>query len=60
MKDLKKFFKGFVYAFSGICLGAKGRNMKFHLFAATLVIILGLITSISIIEWFIVLILSAR
>jgi diacylglycerol kinase len=47
-----KFFKGFGYAFSGIRDTYKTEpNFRFHFFAMILVILLGLLLSISGVEW---------
>ena len=55
---MHKFFKAFDYAWSGILYGIKAeRNLKFHLFAATVVVFTGLITGLSVMEWCIVLLL---
>jgi undecaprenol kinase len=55
---MRKFFKAFVYAWSGILFGIKAeRNLKFHLLAAVVVFLAGLFTGLSVLEWCIVLIL---
>ena len=55
-----KFFKGFKYAGQGIWSALKTeRNMKAHIFAMTIVIILGIILKISTSEWLICMILFA-
>lgn len=59
MNNLKKFINGFVYAFNGICHGAKSRNMRVHLLMATLVLITGLLVNLSLFEWMTVAILIA-
>lgn len=52
------FFKGFVYAGAGIFLALKNeRNFKLHIMAAIIVTIAALLTGMSQIEWFIILIL---
>lgn len=49
---MMRFFKGFTYAFNGIRLSVKaGGNFRFHLFAAIIVIALGLYFKISNQEW---------
>lgn len=49
---MKRFFKGFTYAFNGIRLSFKeGGNFRFHLFAALVVISLGFYFKISNNEW---------
>ncbi len=55
---MRKFFKAFDYAWSGILHGVKAeRNLKFHLLAAIVVIFAGLFTGVSLIEWSIVVLL---
>jgi diacylglycerol kinase len=53
-EEIVRFFKSFVYARNGISHGTTGRNMRIHLAAAVLVCAFGFIFSISIVEWFIV------
>lgn len=55
---MRKFFKAFDYAWSGILYGVKAeRNLKFHLVAAVTVSVAGLFTRLSVKEWCIVLLL---
>jgi len=55
---MRKFFKAFDYAWSGILYGVKAeRNLKFHLLAAIVVLFAGLYTGLSVIEWSIVVLL---
>lgn len=55
---MKKFIKGFKYAFEGIWTGLKSeRNLKIHFIVMILVIIFGFIFKISKIEWMICIIL---
>ncbi|WP_318615065.1 diacylglycerol kinase family protein [Sporosarcina sp. YIM B06819] len=55
---MRKFFKAFNYAWSGILYGVKAeRNVKFHLLATVVVMLAGLITGLSVLEWCIVLLL---
>ncbi|MBE1553718.1 diacylglycerol kinase family protein [Sporosarcina limicola] len=52
------FFKAFSYAWSGIVHALKNeRNFKFHLLATIIVVLAGLLTGLSSIEWFIIIIL---
>jgi diacylglycerol kinase (ATP) len=47
-----RFFKGFTYAYNGIRLSFKaGGNFIFHLFAAIVVILMGMYFKISNLEW---------
>lgn len=57
---LKKVIKGFGYAFEGIwtCLKSE-RNMKIHLVAALVVIILGAIFKITRTEWLVCIVFIA-
>lgn len=53
---MKKFFKGFGYAFAGLVAATKSeRNMKFHLCATVCVVAVGLWLKISSVEWLAVL-----
>ncbi|MEK5038881.1 diacylglycerol kinase family protein [Sporosarcina sp. FSL K6-3457] len=55
---MRKFFKAFDYAWSGILYGIKAeRNLKFHLLATVIVLVAGLFTGLSVMEWCIVLLL---
>lgn len=55
---MRKFFKAFDYAWNGILYGVKvERNLKFHLVAAIVVILVGFFTGLSVIEWSIVVLL---
>lgn len=57
---MRTFFKAFKYAWDGVLFGAKiERNFKFHLLAGLLVVIAGFLTGLSLLEWFVVLILIA-
>lgn len=48
---MKKFFKGFIYAFSGIKVAVGETNMKFHIAVAVLVVMAGVLFGISPVEW---------
>ena len=55
---MKKFLKGFKYAFEGILAGLKSeRNLKIHFIVMILVIIFGFIFEIRKTEWIICIIL---
>lgn len=56
---LKKFFRGFAYAGRGIPDALQERNMKVHLVAAVGVVALGLVVTISRVEWMILLLCIA-
>ena len=53
-QDLTAFIKGFKYAFDGIIVGIRERNMRVHIFVAIAVVALGFIVSLTIYEWMIV------
>jgi diacylglycerol kinase len=44
---MKKFFKGFRYALTGIAYALKGRNFKIHVAAAAVILLLGIYLEIS-------------
>ena len=54
-----KFFKSFTYAFKGICTALEQQNMKIHVICAIVVIMAGLVTGLSPVEWSILLIVIA-
>lgn len=52
---MRNFFKSFSYAWNGIYIGIRSeRNFKFHLLAAAAVIVAGIWTGLTMLEWFIV------
>ena len=55
-QDFVSFLKGFKYAFDGIIVGAKERNMKVHIFVAIVVVVLGFLVSLTRYEWMMVVI----
>ncbi|CAM3116994.1 diacylglycerol kinase family protein [Filibacter tadaridae] len=57
---MRNFFKAFIYAWNGILEGFRSeRNLKFHMFAAIVVIGAGVATGLTGTEWFIVFVLIA-
>lgn len=56
---IKKFFRGFIYAFRGIFLVIGERNMRFHLLASWVVLIAGIYFRITRDEWIAILICFA-
>lgn len=54
-----KFFNSFVYAWQGMLYGLEETNMKFHLVIGLIVVILGLLFSISPVEWIIIILCIA-
>lgn len=56
---MRTFFKAFGFAWEGIVHGFKSEcNIKFHFAAAAIVIVTGLLTGLTLTEWFVVLILT--
>lgn len=54
------FFRSFKYAAQGIVTAVKGElNMKLHLLAASIVILAAFMTGISVLEWFVIIVLIA-
>ncbi len=53
---MNQFLKSFIYAFNGIALSLKQRNMKIHICCAILVISGGFVFKITQTEWFAILI----
>ncbi len=57
---MRNFFRAFVYAWNGILHASnKDRNFKVHLIATIIVMSTGLLTGLTQLEWFIVIILIA-
>ena len=52
--DIRKFLKSFGYAIEGIGMAMREQNFRFHLVSAVIVMIVGLFTGLSIIEWIII------
>ena len=53
-----KFFRSFVFAFSGIRTALQSeQNIKFHFAAAAVVIVAGLLTGLSMMEWLVIILL---
>ncbi len=59
MSKIKRFFKAFKHAFSGIKLSFKELSMQCHILAAAVVLIGGKIFGLDRMEWFAILILIA-
>lgn len=52
---MRKFLRSFTFAFEGILYCIKNeRNFKVHLLAMVIVIVAGIITKLSVIEWLII------
>ncbi|KXH87409.1 diacylglycerol kinase family protein [Sporosarcina sp. HYO08] len=55
---MRNFFKAFFYAWNGLLHGSHAeRNVKFHLFFAVIVVVAGLLTGLSTVEWLVVIML---
>ena len=52
--DIRKFIKSFGYAIQGIVTAMREQNFRFHVLSAVIVMIAGLFTGLSIIEWIII------
>ncbi|MER1986108.1 MAG: diacylglycerol kinase family protein [Solibacillus sp.] len=57
--NVRKFIRSFGYAVEGITTGVREQNLRFHLLSMVIVIIAGLLTGLSVIEWMIVVLLFA-
>lgn len=55
---MRKFLRAFTFATAGVvhCIKME-RNFRIHLFATFIVILAGLVTKLSLVEWFIIIIL---
>lgn len=51
---MKAFMKGFVYALRGIGIAVGGRNMRFHIVAAIVVVVAGVHYGITTTQWLLV------
>jgi len=56
---MRNFFRSFGYAFEGIRLATKERNMRFHLVCASIAILAGFFSKLSAVEWLILIITIA-
>ncbi len=52
--DIRKFIKSFGYAIQGIVTAMSEQNFRFHVLSAVIVMIAGLLTGLSIMEWIII------
>lgn len=52
--DIRKFIKSFGYAIQGIVTAMSEQNFRFHVLSTVIVMIAGLFTGLSIIEWIII------
>lgn len=57
--NVRKFFRSFTYALQGILTAAKEQNLRFHLVSAVIVIIAGIVTGLSLMEWLILTLIIA-
>ncbi|MFC5542107.1 diacylglycerol kinase family protein [Ureibacillus suwonensis] len=56
---MRNFFRSFRFAFEGIYLATKERNMRIHLTCALIAIIAGLLSKLSVTEWLVLIITIA-
>ncbi|MEK3765073.1 diacylglycerol kinase family protein [Solibacillus sp. FSL K6-4121] len=52
--NVRKFFRSFRYAMEGILTAVNEQNFRFHLVSAIIVIIAGVLTGLTIVEWSII------
>ena len=52
--DIRKFVKSFSYAIEGIRTAMREQNFRFHLLSAVIVIVAGLFTGLSLMEWIVI------
>ncbi|MBD8035316.1 diacylglycerol kinase family protein [Solibacillus sp. A46] len=52
--NVRKFFRSFRYAMEGIFTAVNEQNFRFHLVSAIIVIIAGVLTGLTIVEWSII------
>lgn len=57
--NASKFFKSFRYAVAGIVTATKEQNLRFHLLSAVIVLLAGIFTGLSMIEWLIIVLVMA-
>lgn len=55
--DMKKLLHSFGYALEGIITALKQQNLRIHFASTLIVVIIGLITGLSSIEWLIIIII---
>ena len=52
--NVRKFFRSFRYAMEGILTAVNEQNFRFHLVSAIIVIIAGILTGLTTVEWSII------
>jgi len=57
--NVKKLIKSFGYALEGIWASFKQQNMRIHLTSALIVVVAGLLTGLSTVEWLIIILMIA-
>ncbi|MEG0384009.1 MAG: diacylglycerol kinase family protein [Solibacillus sp.] len=57
--NVHKFFRSFIYAIQGILTAAKEQNLRFHIVSAFVVVIAGIVTGLSLVEWLILTLIIA-
>lgn len=59
MFDMRKFFRSFTFAITGVRSAMQEQNFRSHLLSAMIVIIAGYFTGLSRVEWLIIIIVIA-
>ena len=57
--NVRKFFRSFRYAMEGLITAVQEQNFRFHLVSAVIVLMAGLLTGLSIVEWCIIILVIA-
>ncbi|WP_339175686.1 diacylglycerol kinase family protein [Solibacillus sp. FSL R5-0691] len=57
--NVRKFFRSFRYAMEGLFTALHEQNFRFHIASAIIVIMAGLLTGLSIVEWCIIIFVIA-
>ena len=57
--NVRKFFRSFTYAIQGILTATKEQNLRFHILSAVVVVIAGIVTGLSLVEWLILTLIIA-
>jgi len=54
--DWRKFFLSFRFAWEGIATALREQNMRFHVVAAVIVVVVGMLTGLTFLEWCIIIV----
>lgn len=57
--NIRKFVKSFGYATEGLLSAMREQNIRFHYASVIVVVILGLLTGLSVMEWIVVVLVMA-